>query len=87
MTDDSRESMQEILTEIRTMLANKDILRKKLEGLRSLFKRQLRDGSITRFRYDVELHDSSRLQRTVDAQWVRLQQQRSRVLEKLCPLA
>lgn len=51
------------------------------------FKRQLQDGTIAWFRYDVEMTDIMRLQRTLDAQWVRLRQQRSRALEKLRHLA
>lgn len=87
MTEDSREEAESILDEIRDMFADMHMVRRKLNELREHFKRQLKDGTITRFRYDVEMNDIGRLQQTIDAQWVRLQQQRSRALEKLRRLA
>ena len=87
MTDDSRAEVETLLDDIREMFADMHMVRRKMMGLREHFKRQLKDGSITWFRYDVEMNDIARLQRTIDAQWVRLQQHRSRVLEKLRSLA
>ena len=87
MTDEPRASLESILDEIRDMFADMHMVRRKLTELKEHFKRQLQDGTITWFRYDVEMTDIQRLQRTLDAQWVRLQQQRSRALEKLRHLA
>lgn len=87
MTDEPRASIESILDEIRGMFADMHTVRRKLGELKEHFKRQLQDGTITWFRYDVEMTDIQRLQRTLDAQWVRLQQQRSRALEKLRHLA
>jgi len=87
MTEEPREAIESILDEIRNMFADMHVVRRKLNELREHFKRQLQDGTITWFRYDVEMSDIMRLQRTLDAQWVRLQQQRSRALEKLRHLA
>lgn len=87
MTEDPRESLELALTEIRDMFADMHLVRRKLGELKQHYRRQIKDGSISRFRYDVEMADLARLQRTIDAQWVRLQQQRSRTLEKLRRLA
>jgi hypothetical protein len=87
MTDESRESLESALNEIRDMFADMHLVRRKLGELKQHFNRQLKDGTITWFRYDVEMHDIGRLQRTIDAQWVRLQQQRSRALDGLRRLA
>jgi hypothetical protein len=87
MTEDPREALETVLNEIRGMFADMHMVRRKLGELKQHFKRQLQDGTITWFRYDVEMTDIARLQRTLDAQWVRLQQQRSRALEKLRHLA
>ncbi|MEO7364616.1 MAG: hypothetical protein ABIV43_03905 [Candidatus Saccharimonadales bacterium] len=87
MTEEPREIVESALAEIRDIFADIHMVRRKLNELRDHFKRQLQDGTITWFRYDVEIHDLSRMQRTLDAQWLRLQQQRSRALEKLRHLA
>jgi hypothetical protein len=87
MTEEPREILESVLNEIRTMFADIHMVRRKLNGLKSHFKRQLQEGTISWFRYDVEMHDIGRLQQTIDAQWIRLQQQRSRALEKLRRLA
>ena len=87
MTEDPREAIESILDEIRGMFADMHLVRRKLNEMKQHFKRQLQDGTITWFRYDVEMNDIMRVQRTLDAQWVRLQQQRSRALEKLRHLA
>ncbi len=87
MTDDPRGAIESILDEIRGMFADMHMVRRKLNEMKQHFKRQLQEGTITWFRYDVEMTDIMRLQRTLDAQWVRLQQQRSRALEKLRHLA
>ncbi len=87
MTEDPRGALQTILDEIRDMFADMHLVRRKLNEMKQHFKRQLQEGTITWFRYDVEMADIQRLQRTLDAQWIRLQQQRSRALEKLRHLA
>ena len=87
MTEDPRGALESILDEIRNMFADMHLVRRKLNEMKQHFKRQLQDGTITWFRYDVEMADIMRLQRTLDAQWIRMQQQRSRALEKLRHLA
>jgi hypothetical protein len=87
MTDEPRQTLESLLEEIRDMFADMHMVRRKLNELKTHFKRQLQDGTITWFRYDVEMTDIQRLQRTLDAQWVRLQQQRSRALDGLRRLA
>lgn len=87
MPEEPRETLESVLDEIRTMFADMHLVRRKLNVLQQHYKRQLQDGTITWFRYDIEMNDIVRLHRTIDAQWVRLQQQRSRALEKLRHLA
>ena len=87
MTEDSREVLETVLDDIRDLCADMHAARRKLGEIRQHYVRQLLQGTITRFRYDVEMTDIQRLQRTMNAQWIRLQHQRSRTLEKLRHLA
>ena len=87
MTEEPREALEVILQEIRDMFADMHAARRKLVALKDHFMRQRRAGTISHFRYDIEITDLRRLEQTMEAQWVRLQQQRSRALEKLRRLA
>ena len=87
MTEEPREALEAILHEIRDMFADMHAARRKIRALKEHFQRQRRTGIISRFRYDVEINDLQRLEQTMEAQWARLQQQRSRALEKLRRLA
>lgn len=83
MTDNPRDGLETVLNEIRGMFADLYTLRRKVGELQQHFARQLREGTISQFRYSVEVADINRMERTMQAQWIRLQQQRSHTLEKL----